>query len=83
MAKEQRQREHGPLNLAREAPDQHLRPGPGKRPAACFQCDGSGEMCDVCGASRAFCESSGVCGDDATYADCDNCNGSGRVYVTS
>jgi hypothetical protein len=43
-------------------------------PPRCFRCDGTGEICDVCGEAPGACR----CGEDASYSPCDSCKGTGR-----
>lgn len=40
----------------------------------CFTCDGSGEMCDVCGESETACRC-----DEPTFSPCEHCDGDGTV----
>lgn len=46
----------------------------------CFTCDGSGRMCSTCGESELAC---GCLDDDKSpvYDPCDDCDGSGVVFV--
>lgn len=61
----------------------HLTPGSGKRRVNCFQCDGTGQMCNVCGNSRACCEgrADDECVEADDYEPCDNCEGAGQCYA--
>ena len=44
---------------------------------SCVDCDGSGEICDVCGAAMPSCS----CLEDKqlTYSECETCEGTGAV----
>lgn len=43
----------------------------------CFECNGTGQMCDVCGEAEnaCFCDAD----EDATYSDCEACGGTGQA----
>ena len=40
---------------------------------ACFMCNGTGMMCDICGEAENVCD----CGEEAAPADCPDCEGTG------
>ena len=41
-----------------------------------FNCDGTGQMCNICGESEAACQC-----DSPAFADCKDCDGAGRFCV--
>ena len=43
-------------------------------PNKCFRCDGTGELCNICGESDLACQ----CEDGFDGYDCEDCNGSGE-----
>lgn len=43
---------------------------------ACFQCDGTGQMCNICGESESACEC-----DEEDFFTCPNCKGSGVAVL--
>lgn len=43
----------------------------------CFRCDGTGLICDVCGESETACQCASE-GDDQSFSDCEDCNGTGK-----
>lgn len=43
-----------------------------KQQRSCFFCDGSGQMCNICGEADGACEC-----DDYDMRDCDDCGGNG------
>lgn len=40
----------------------------------CFRCDGSGEICNVCGETEAICR----CEDEFEDGECPDCGGTGK-----
>jgi hypothetical protein len=48
----------------------------GRKP--CFRCDGTGEICNVCGESRAACKCNFKIGEE-DYGPCEDCAGEGSV----
>ena len=46
----------------------------GKIKNKCFRCDGSGEICNICGESLGACQ----CGDGQEVDMCPDCNGTGK-----
>jgi hypothetical protein len=48
-----------------------------KKPTKCFRCDGTGQICDICGESEAACR----CledGEEPTFSPCEDCHGTGE-----
>ena len=43
-----------------------------------FDCDGTGQMCNICGESEAACS----CDGEEDTCDCTDCDGTGRFCVT-
>lgn len=54
-----------------KAGGKRMKAGPAK---PCFLCDGSGQMCDVCGESESVCRC-----ENNTFHDCPDCEGQGKV----
>jgi len=48
-----------------------------KKRRTCFICDGTGEMCNICGESAAVCKCK-----EEDRGPCENCEGEGSVEVT-
>jgi len=44
-----------------------------KQQRPCFMCNGTGQMCDICGEAENVCD----CDDEAILVDCSDCEGSG------
>lgn len=44
---------------------------------SCFECDGTGSMCNTCGEASDVCD--GSCEEDAELSDCMCCDGTGSV----
>lgn len=45
---------------------------------SCFQCDGTGQMCDICGESETACSCDEM---ERTFSACEDCKGVGQVEV--
>jgi len=46
-------------------------------PTNCFRCDGTGNLCNICGESERACSCEDD-GEEPTYFECTDCDGTGR-----
>jgi hypothetical protein len=68
----------------KKKPDPKPQPQPQPDPTpvperACFACDGTGQMCNICGESERVCRCEDEEGDYPDFRACKNCEGTGMA----